>query len=216
MTELRKDIAKAIEKLEENNLDTSMINISINTDLSLSGWLGVDEPGDYVNKYSVEIELYLDEDFETKKTIGQFTCLYFSGFDWANDKFIDLVDTADSISGDVLTAITPVTNNNGQVLDDYMGCNILYIDEFYLRPEYRDKGIGTMVFPLIIDVLGRDAGVVTIIPTPTENDGNKRIDTMDPSYKPTYNKMCKFIMKYGFFCIDRENRVWAKDSTLAD
>ncbi|MHB1652318.1 MAG: GNAT family N-acetyltransferase [Desulfitobacteriaceae bacterium] len=213
---MREDMTKAIEKLGENNLDPHMINISISTNLSLSGWLGIAEPGDYVNNYFVKIELYLDETFETKKTIGQSICYYFSGFDWANSEFINLVDTADSISGDVLTAINPVLNRQGEVLDNYMGCNVLYIHEFYLKPEYRDKGIGTMVFPLIVDILGRDAGIVTIIPTPTENDGKKRINTVDPRYNPVYNEMSKFIMDFGFFCLERENRVWAKDTTLRD
>jgi hypothetical protein len=90
----------------------------------------------------------------------------------------------------------------------------MYIDEFYLEPEY--KGIGTILFPIIFDILGRDAGVITIIPTPFENDGNRRIVSSDSRYESLYHKMCKFIMNFGFFCVDRDNRVWIKDTTLKD
>jgi hypothetical protein len=213
---LRRDIANSIKKLVQNDLDTFMINISISTSLTLSDWMGVAEPGDYANRYLIDIELYLDDNYETKKVIGRSVCIYFGGFDWANDKFKDLAEIADSLSGSALSAIFAVTDNNGQVIDDYMGCNVLYIEEFFLQPEYRDMGIGTMVFPLIIDILGRDAGVITIIPTPNEDDGSRRSEIKDPDYQFHYNQICKFIMNYGFFCLDRGNRVWAKDTSKAD
>lgn len=212
---MREDMAKALKKLADNNLDPLMVNISISADVSLSGWLRISEPDDYINKYLIELELYLDENFQTKIKIGQAYCYYFSGFDWANEGFIDIVDAADAISGDVLSAIVPVTDKVGRVLDAYMGCNILYIDEFNIKPEYRNKGIGTLVFPLILDILGKDAGIITIIPAPTDSEG-KRINVMDSRYEKTYIKMCRFIMDFGFFNIDRENKVWAKDTTLKD
>lgn len=121
---MRKDMKKALGKLEKNNIDPYMINVAINTDISIPGWLGISEPDDYINKYSIKFDLYLDESYENKKTIGTAFCYYFSGFDWANDRFIDLLDTADAHSADVLTAISPVIDQYGQLLEDYMGCNV--------------------------------------------------------------------------------------------
>jgi len=66
------------------------------------------------------------------------------------------------------------------------------------------------------DILGRDAGAITIISTPTEDDGEIRIAPNDVRYKSILNDMCKFIMKFGFFCADRSNRVWVKNIMYED
>lgn len=207
---------KALKKMKENNIRPFMLNVSIKTDVSIPGWLGISDPDNYINIYHVEFELYLDNSYENKETIGEALCYYISGFDWANDTFINLLNTADAHSEDLLTAISPVVDKNGEVLESYMGCNVMYIHKFYLKHEYRHKGIGTILFPIIFDTLGRDVGVITIIPAPTENDGNTRIDSSDSRYESLYNKMCKFIMGYGFFCNEHDNRVWVKDTTLKD
>lgn len=72
---MRKDMEKALEKLKKNNIDPYMINVAIKTDVNIPGWLGISEPDDYINKYFVEFELYLDESYENKKTIGKDTNL---------------------------------------------------------------------------------------------------------------------------------------------
>lgn len=211
---MRKDISAAIDKLKSNDIEPHMINISIRSNLNLSGWLNVSEPEEFISVYFVEIEQYTDENFETKTTIGEATCYFLRGYDWANDKFVDLRDLADSMSGDLLTAVIPVTDGEGMLLDVYFAYNLLYIDRFYIKPEYRQKGIGSLVFPLLLDIIGQDVGAITIIPTPTEDNGINRIEPGHPSYKPILNGMCKFIMGFGFFCADRENRVWVKNTQL--
>ena len=77
--------------------------------------------------------------------------------------------------------LIPDTQQNGMLLDEYFGYGVLYIDRFYIRPEYRGKGIGQTVFPSMLDVLGRDAGVITIIPSPTEDNG--RIPDIRPNLR---------------------------------
>jgi len=66
------------------------------------------------------------------------------------------------------------------------------------------------------DILGRDAGAITIIPTPTEDDGEGRITPDDSRYQEIINNMYKFIMRFGFFCADRSNRVWVKNTMYAE
>jgi GNAT superfamily N-acetyltransferase len=213
---LRKDISAAIDKLKSNGIDPDCINVSISSNLNLSGWLNLSEPECAISVYFAEIELYTDENFETKETIGKAKCYFLRGYDWPNEGFVDLRDLADSMSGNLLTAIVPVTDDDGVLLDDYFGSNVLYIDQFYIKPEYRQKGIGSLVFPLLLDILSQDVGAVTIIPAPTEDNGEKRIKSDHPNYKLILNDMCKFIMGFGFFCADRQNRVWVKNTQLRD
>lgn len=216
VTYLKEILDQALSRLESNSLDPFRINISIAANVSLAGWLGESDPSDFANQYNVDIELYLDDNFEKKISIGHAFCFYISGYDYANNYETDLREIADSISGDLLTAVTPVLGQDGSLFDDYFGSNFLYIDEFFIQPDYRDKGIGTFIFPLLLDTLGRGAGAIAIIPTPTEDDGKTRIIDKDTRYNPVLNDMCKFIMRYGFFCADRANRVWVKNTAYAD
>lgn len=212
---MKKKISIALKKMKLNNIDPLFLDVSIDSNLSVAGWLGEAEPEDSINIFNVTFSLY-DEVFENKTIIGEAKCYYHSGYEWANERIINLVDTADSLGGDFLDAVVPVTGEDGTLSDDYTGVSILYIDTFYIKPEYRGRGLGQVLFPLIIDVLGREMGVITIIPTPTEDDGGKRLEIEDPRYQPMLTRMIKFIKNFGFEEVDKENRVWAKDPTLKD
>jgi len=206
---LKKILHEALGELETCGLDLHDINISISTNVNLSGWLGDSEPGDSANQYQASFELCLDEN---KVTVGHAVCYYISGYDWANEGYSNFIEIADSISEDLLTAVKPVLDVDGSLSSDYLRGGFLYIDKFFIHPDYQNKGIGTLVFPLLLDILGRDAGAITIIPTPTEEDGKGRIAPDDARYSSILNDMCKFIMRLGFFCADRSNRVWVKNN----
>lgn len=53
--------------------------------------------------------------------------LLFEWVDNTNETFVNLRDCADADSDDLLTAVIPVTDENGMVLDEYLGSDILYI-----------------------------------------------------------------------------------------
>lgn len=203
------------KKLEVHGIKAYQIDVSIQCELNLSGWLMESEPEEYIQNYYIEFILttYTDEEnpYEEKEIIGRARCSYMSGYDSVHDEYTDLRDMADSDSGDLLTAVVPVTQKNGVLLDEYMGMDIMYIKEFFIKPQYRGKGIGQAVFPLILDVIGRDAGVITIIPCPTDDTGKHRLEKDDPRYNQQLKLMTKFIKKFGFIQIDKKNRVWAKD-----
>jgi GNAT superfamily N-acetyltransferase len=213
---LKEVLTKALNKLKSSGLDPCHIKVSVTTHVDLAGWLGESEPSDSINQYYADIELYLDDNFEQKVSIGYAICFYISGYDWANEDFSDIHEIADSLSGDLLTAALPVLDQDGSLSDEYFSGSFLYIDEFFIQPEYRDKGIGTVVFPSLLDTLGRGAGAIAIIPTPTDDDGKTRINDNNPRFQVTLNQMYKFIMKFGFFCSDRGNRVWIKNTARAD
>lgn len=201
-------------KLKLNNIDPALINISFSCQYYLDGWLGDAEPDDFIQVYHIDIELhkFTNTDIVREDLLGSARCYYLSGYDNTNETFVDLRDYADADSGDLLIAVIPVTDEKGMVLDEYQGSDILYVDKFYIKPQYRGKGIGQPVFASILDVIGRNVGVITIIPTPSEDDGNERINKDDPWYKPQLKMMTNFIKKFGFYEVDKENRVWAKNT----
>lgn len=120
------------------------------------------------------------------------------------------------MSGDLLTAVFAVTNEDGLLREKYFENSILYIDRFFIQPEYRDKGIGKVIFPLIIDVLSREAGAVVIIPRPTEENGKDHIQYSDPRYQSILDRMTNFISRYGFAQVDKKTEVWVKNTSLKD
>lgn len=213
---MRAEMLQTVRKMESNNIEPSMINVSFNSCYDFLGWFGESEPDDFINVYNVDIELFFDDTFTNKIVIGLVRCYYLSSYNWVQEEFVNLRDIADALSADLLTAVSPVTNDEGFLLDEYFHQDILYIDEFYINPEYRNKGIGQAVFPMILDVLGRSVGAITIIPEPTEDTGKGRIKRNDPRYEPVLKRMTKFIMKFGFVQVDKKQKVWAKNTCLKD
>lgn len=209
---MRQDIIKALNKLMKNDLDPHRINISINANLNIGGWLGLSDPQDSIVCYSIDIERYCDEEFEGKDIIGNCICYFINGYNYAKEEFTNIRNVADSKSGDLLTAVTPVLDGNGQVGEEFIGNNILYVDHFYITPEFRGLGVGSLCFPMILDILGRDAGVITIIPCPTEDNGQDRIEMTDKRYIKILNKMIKFYERFGFKKVDEV--VWAQNTSL--
>lgn len=211
MSKLKKEVDK---KLEDNGISFLNLSVSFGTFTEVYSWW--DQSNEYINHYIGKIKLIVDLDDEMGNQraveIGDFRCYYLDEFNPITNSFNDLREVADSFSGDLITAVKPITNNDGETLDCYVGIgsSILYIDRFYIKPEYREKGIGFAIFPLIIDILGRGAGVVTIIVSPTENNCEDRIKSDDVRYKSIYKRMTNFLKKYDFVEVNKEERVWAK------
>jgi len=215
---VRKVIKSALKDLEKNGIDYSSLYINISTDLDVGGWIDVDDDR-FINNYFVNIKIEEFEDIDNSEdskitNIGHAICCYISEYSYFTGNSIDMLDIADAKDGDICLAVSAVTDDEGQLLGDYFGSGILYIDTFYINPEYRGKGIGRITFPLILDVLGREAGAIVIIPCPTEEDGKKRIDIKDPRYKPLYKSMTSFIKEFGFYEVDNESRVWVKNTQI--
>lgn len=59
------------------------------------------------------------------------------------------------------------------------------------------------------NVLGRDAGVITVIPSPTEEDGKTNIEKADPRFNEIYNKLIRFYKRFGFQKLS--SGVWGKN-----
>lgn len=125
--------------METCSLDPNNIHISVSTNVNLSAWLGDSEPGDFANRYHTSFELFLDEE---KVTVGHAVCFYISGYNWAYENYSNFIEIADSISEDLLKAIRPVLDVDGSLSEDYLDRSFLYIDEFFIHPQYQGKGIG--------------------------------------------------------------------------
>ncbi len=213
---MRDKLQKAFYKLKENDIDPNLLKVNINMSLSSSDWLRVNEPDDYINKYYIDIELYDNYESEDKTKIGESVCYYISEYDYANNTWIDVYDTADAFSGDLELAVSPIVNSDGGLKEEYFDNGVLYIDRFYIKPEFRNKGVGTIVLALLVDVLGRGAGVITVTPVPFEKDGREKIKEEDPNYKVEKMKLICLLEKFGFSQDKTYQEVWVKDTSLED
>lgn len=185
------------------------INISISTSINAGGW---HDSSESITTYHVNIEMTDHDNFEKREKIGGAICYYINGYSEGTEKFINIREATDAVSGDLLASVAPVINEDGRLSDEYIGSNILYVDHYFIAPEYRGKGIGKLCFPAILDTLGRNAGVVTIIPCPTEDNGKDRIEESDKRYKRIMNRMIKFYKGFGFTQVSED--VWVQDTSL--
>jgi len=204
------------KKLQESGFDSDFIDVKIQSDLNLSGWLGKSEPQEQIRNFYVTFELFslIKEGDETREIVGQAACNYLSGFDATRGRLLDLREIAEAGGEDLFSAVALVTNEFGILSDHFPGTDIMHIDNFYIHPRFRGLGFGQALFPMLIDTVGRGASVITTIPRPTKDDGRERIDPNDPRHKAILKSMTKFIQRFGFFQIDKRAPVWVKDTHL--
>ncbi len=207
-------VEKAIKKLKSNGLDAFSVGVSFSSYKCAGDWLEHGEPHGCIDDYSVDIEQlsYNNDGSLNKKPVGDAICYYIRGSDPVNNYLENILIAADCMCGDLFQAVQAVTGDDGTLSDDFWGCDVMYIDRFFIKPEFRGLGIGGLAFPLVMNLIGREAGAITIIPCPTENDGETRIEKDDPRYLIEYNKLCKLIIDLGFYCADKENKVWVYSS----
>ena len=196
------------KKLQSAGFDLENFRLSISTTIDMC-----DIYYRNIHKYHIYFEYisYDEKDNESKITVGDAICTYLNGYDCLTNKVIDLLVLADSHEQDLYTAVSPVTDEEEFLKAEYFGSDILYIDKFYIKPEYRGNGIGQLLFPLMINILSKNTGVVTIIPAPSEDDGHKRIDENDERYEPILKQMISFIEQFNFKKIS--DTVWVENSS---
>lgn len=210
------DVIRIDKKLQEFGFNAESVDVKIQCDMNLSSWMGKSEPQEQIQNYYLTFELFSFKNggVEMREIIGQATCNYLSGYDSLHNRLTDLRELADASGEELLSAITPVTNELGILSEQFPGNDIMHIDNFYIYPQFRGIGFGTALFPYILDVIGRGASVITTIPRPMKDDGRERIDPDDPRHKLLIKTMTRFIQKFGFFQVDKRTLVWAKDTHL--
>lgn len=201
------------EKLQSAGFDLENFRLSISTTIDMC-----DMCDRNIHTYHIDFEhiSYDEKDNESKITVGDAICTYINAYDCLTNKEIDLFYLADSYELDLGTAVSPVIDEDGCLKDEYLGSDVLYIERFYIKPEYRGNGIGQLLFPLMLNIVSKNAGVITIIPAPSEEDGNTRIDKEDKRYKPTLKRMTSFIKQFNFKRInskDSKDEVWVKNTS---
>jgi len=211
-----KKVQSAREQAEAS-LDYTGITFDIAKYVSVSAWWNQDESYDYfvdTKCGNIVLEHYY-EDFDTKDTeiIGNFRSHYFYSFSPEGD-LLDMLDAADSIDGDLCLAIGAIKHaKKWKELYEYTS-GILNIDRFYLKPEYRGKKYGYLIFPVLIDTLTmRKESIVTIIPEPAndmvkETGKEESVIKETPEYKKALSKMQTFLKHFGFKRVDKQ-QVWA-------
>jgi len=156
-------IDELIKKLEKNGIDPINLSIEISYRKNLLGWIGRMEPGDLGTEFYVSIKYMEDYESEYEIEIGNARCYQIDSFNRTTGEFEDIIEIADSTSGDVLTAITPLVDNDGMLKGEYVGESIFYVDRLYIEKEFRNQGLGSVVLKYLIDELCKFTNIITII-----------------------------------------------------
>jgi GNAT superfamily N-acetyltransferase len=147
---------------------------------------------------------------DSTQTAGKFRCILLCISD-ASNTGKNPRTLADKYDGDLIEAVEPLVDKTGWLKDKYtsvnMGTDILYIDELFIYPEFRGKGIGAAVLPLIINRLARSAGIVSMIVSPTDLTSKERIEESDERYKKVFVRMVKFLKGQGFETVGRKKNL---------
>jgi GNAT superfamily N-acetyltransferase len=197
-------------------IDWNRISLKYSNEIDITAWWNKDPAHNYcVDIHSGNIVLeHLDEDGKNGITenIGEFSCCYFYRYD-PQGNHLDVLNNADAISGDLCLAVETIMNSKKweDVYDFASG--VLYIDRFYIKPDYRGKKFGYLIFPVLVDVFSkRTDSIVTIIPEPLNDmvkDLGKEESTLKdtPEYQLALTKMQDFIKHFGFEQLG-DGQVW--------
>lgn len=196
-----------INKLIENNIHPEAIELSFSSQINLMGILGKMEPDDTIIPYNIQIKLKDLEGEGNAKVIGNIRILLLLGYieDGKDTTINNLRDVADSYSGDLLTAVFPITNKDGEIEihGGTLDLDVAFIDHLEIQEEYRNKGIGSAVMHMLFSSFLNSAGVFVSIPS------GERVFNAQSAVN-----MRQLLLKHGFYCADKENDVWVKNTSL--
>lgn len=208
-------------KLKQNGIDIADLSLEFTVDAYVDSWWEPSPDYGYIYTYSGKISLSKSwSETDMRKNVGEVRCLFID-----NERLLEQ-DTNDNLfyivdahSSDLVTAISPLLDEETWVIkDEYLdnmnGFGILYIDRLFIEPEYRGKGIGKAILPVICSLLGRGAAAVTVIPTPFDDKGEKKLDKNDPCYAKKMQGFNNFLSFFGFRLVDKENNVYARPLPL--
>ncbi|WP_407314265.1 hypothetical protein [Desulfosporosinus sp. SB140] len=204
-------------KKAEKNIDQSIVSFEDSKKVDISAWWRKGPYNDYcVDTHSGRIVLeHLDEDCELgiKENIGEFRCYYFYKYNPQGD-YLDIFDNADAISGDLSVAIGTLRRSKKWENVYNFSTGVLYIERFYIKPAFRGKKLGYLIFPVLVDIFSkRKDSIVTIIPAPLNDmvkDLGREKETIKGTleYQLVLTKMQRFIKKFGFKQLGN-SEVWA-------
>jgi GNAT superfamily N-acetyltransferase len=198
-------------------LNCNRISLKDFNEIDITAWWDKAPEHNYcVDIHSGNIVLeHLDDDGKNGITenIGEFSCYYFYRYD-PQGNHLDVLDNADAINGDLCLAVETIMNSKKweDVYDFASG--VLYIDRFYIKPDYRGKKFGYLIFPVLVDIFSkRTDSIVTIIPEPLNDmvkDLGREKSTLKGTleYQLALTKMQDFIKHFGFEQLG-EGQVWA-------
>jgi ribosomal protein S18 acetylase RimI-like enzyme len=200
-----------IDKLIKNGIDPETIYLSVSSRINLIGIMGEAEPDDTIILYDIAIELEKHENDKeisgryAVETVGEARVLSLPGFLKDGMEVNNLLDVADSYSGDLLMAVELIVNEDGCLEMDggTLDSDIAFIEEFKIKPEYQNKGIGSAVMYLLLNSYFNSAGAFVVIPS-----GERIINAQSAV------NMRKILLKQGFYCIDTDNDIWVKNTSL--
>lgn len=196
-----KVIERMIQRLEKSKIDPLMISIEVGFNKNLLGWIGQLEPEDLCTIYNIKVNYTTDIETDTKIIIGNAICYQIDTINRLTGEEHYILDIADSISGDVLSAVSPFLDNEGMIKSEYYGQSILYIDSINIIKDFRNNGIGSFVLKFIAEELLNFSSIVTIIPNPIEY---KDRDSFE--HKKALKRLITFYESIGFSKIS--NEVW--------
>lgn len=198
---MSKELYSMISNLESKGIDPMSISIGIEFEKNLYGLIGRLEPEDLTTLYNITVTYTKDFESDKKIIIGNSICRQIDTLDKLTNEELPIFDIADSISGDMLCIISPFIDEKGDIKPQYWGMSMLYIESIYIKPEFRGKGIGSIVLKFIVEELLNFSPIITIIPNPVEIK-----DKESNEFKKELRKLIDLYESLGF--VNMDNVVW--------
>ncbi|MBS6554054.1 MAG: GNAT family N-acetyltransferase [Clostridium sp.] len=156
--------------------------------------------------YDIENEDTEEPDEQELKLVARIETIIFD-YDLIEEDDEDIVDVADSITGDVYSNIEELINSKYFDNNYIFVGNICSLERFYIMPEYRNKGIGKYLINNLCELIKEHSNInisyIVAFLKPMDFIDNKWVDTPNP--QKMKNMMVEFYKNNGFKRIKKSN-----------
>lgn len=203
MIKLRDEIyKKALKKISKNNINIYQIKIEAKIILDNSQYYHQIEN---IDEYFFNI-YYIKAGIETK--IGEYIVACFKSKNDKNEKN-NLMKLGNKYSGDSLWFIKLFINKRNYLNKNFNG-DLSYIARMYIKPEYRNKGIGLYSFYYVYNFLKNKSNIIGVLPIPHEKNGQAEIKKNNDSYSSELSKMENLLKQFNFKQHIDDKEYWYK------
>ena len=173
------------------------------------------------DKYITNIQIriyYVDDEGEELDVVGYGEGYFFEADFTRYDEGITFYELCDMVSQASYEMAGEIVDNYGWIEETFCDPydNIYYLDKFYIKPKYRNLGIGKYVINYMGELLEYicrlSTNVIILNPTPIEEqDGTVKRIKDDKEYKFRKKQLVKFYKSCGFKEMPNKNHMFKND-----